>query len=65
MIPAPDNMALSPAVSPSAGVPGACCDAGIHRASCLQAKLGSPPVSPLGVVPKMKEQKINPSGGKH
>lgn len=28
-------------------------DAGIHRSSCLQAQLGPPPVSPLGVVPDL------------
>ena len=29
-------------------------DAGAHGPSCLQAKLGSPPVSPLGVVPEIQ-----------
>ncbi len=32
-------------------------DAGIHGPSCLQAKLGPPPVSPLGVVPEIRHIK--------
>ena len=30
-------------------------DVGIHGPGCLQPKLGSPPVSPLGVVPNRKK----------